>query len=420
MASLPLEDVRVLDFGTAVAGAVPGMLLADMGAQVFKVEAWNRADPMRFGPSPALRRERAQSREDLVDMRVSIHSVNRDKLAITLDLTTPEGREGIRELIKISDVTIDNFTVGVTQRLGLDYPTLKKIRPDIIAVSITMAGREGPWRDTRGYAGNMAGLGGLTYILGYADEPELRSWPFLGTAGDVNTGESAAMGILLALVHRQKTGEGQFIDLSASEASGWLLGEPIMDYVMNDRVAGHQGNYHRTLVPHGTYPCKGEDKWVSIAVETEEEWRSLCQATGNPHWVQDQRFRDKDSRMQHREELDQLIGEWTCGYTHYGVTGLLQKARVAAAPVLDILERYEDPHLRARGDWVEVTHSKSGEEILYNTPWNLMDTPGGVRFAAPHVGEHNDYAFAELLGLSPEGVARRAGSGKVESPRDLR
>ena len=420
MARLPLEHVRILDFGTALAGPIPGMLLGDMGAQVMKVEAWNRPDPGRFGGG-AVHRERAKVREDLANMRTQQHSNCRDKLGITLDMITPEGLEGFRELVKISDVVIDNFGPGVTKRLGIDYLSLRKIRPDIIAVSTPVAGQEGPWRDTRGYAVNMTGLSGLTWTLGYSDEPHLTTRsPFLGHAGDWNAGESAAMGILLALAHRQRTGEGQFIDNSAAEGSVWLLGEPIMDYVMNGRVAGHQGNLHPTLAPHGTYPCQGDDKWVSIAVDTEGEWQSLCQATGNSHWVQDERFQDKYSRMKHRDELDRLIGEWTRNYKHYEVTERLQKAGVAAAPVLDALEQYEDPHLRERGTYVEVVQSTSGEEILLDTSWRLEDTPGGVRFASPNVGEHNDYVFGELLGLSPEGVKRLAGTGKIEIPRDLR
>ena len=375
---------------------MPGMLLADMGAQVIRVETRNRLDVLRY-QGPALGMERAETSEDLLDMRAGFHAHNRNKLGITLDLSTPEGREMVAELIKISDVVVDNFGIGVTRKLGLDYHVLQTIRPDIIALSITMVGHSGPWNETRAYAPNMAGLSGLTTLLGYHDEPEPQL--NLGLTGDVNAGETGALALLLALAHRQRTGQGQFIDLSAVESTIWLLGEPIMDYFMNGRVAGRQGNYHPVLVPHGTYPCQGEDKWVSIAVDNEEEWHHFCQATGNTQWANDDRFLDKYSRLKHREELDSLIGEWTKGYTRGQVTELLQQAGVAAMPVLDPGERYQDAHFKERGLFVEIEHSKSGPVILYGNPWRLSETPAQIRFPAPNVGQHDGFVFEQLLGM---------------------
>ncbi|MBI4307604.1 MAG: CoA transferase [Chloroflexi bacterium] len=406
-----LDRYRVLDLGTAWAGSMPGQVLADMGAEVIKVEARQRFDPLRYGPG-AVRKDKARTKEEAEqDCNAWFHAVNRAKLGITLDLTTPQGRELFLKLVQRSDAIVENFTPDVLKKLDLDYPVLRRARPDIILGSISVAGARGPLRDTRAYATTMMAMSGLDYAIGYEDEPGPMDPPI--AYGDFNAAVFCAFSLLAALVHRNRTGQGQRLDLSAWESTSVFLMEGIMDYTMNGRIAGPQGNTHPTMAPHGTYPTKGNDKWVSIACATEEEWQGLCQAMGDPPWMKDDPFADKYQRMKHRKELDQRIGEWTRQYTSYEVVEACQKHGVAAMPVMDTEERFHDPHLRERRTHLEVEHFLLGKEPLYRTPWNMGGISPGVARPSPRLGEHNDYTYKQLLGMSENEIAPLRESGVI-------
>ncbi|MDP2954185.1 MAG: CoA transferase, partial [Chloroflexota bacterium] len=200
--------------------------------------------------------------------------------------------------------------------------------------------------------------------------------------------------------------------ISQVETTTGLMGEAIMDYMMNGRVWGPQGNRHPTMAPHGNYPCQGNDRWVSIAVDTEAEWQGLCRAMGNPPWTEEERFADKFGRLTHQEELDKRIGEWTKDHTPYQVMEILQRSGVAAAPVLNLDQRCADPQLKAREDWIEIEHPVAGKEPFYGLSWKLTDTPGRIRGNAPLLGEHNSYVFNGLLGLD-EGEMKSLAEEKV-------
>jgi len=214
----------------------------------------------------------------------------------------------------------------------------------------------------------------------------------------------AAFAILAALHYRNRTGKGQYIDLSQWEAAICLIGEAIMDYDMNGRVMGTQGNFDPEMAPHGNYQCRGEDKWVSIAVRTEEEWKALCDAMGNPQWTREGRFSTKLNRLKNIEQLDQLVSQWTKNYTPYEITETLQSAGVAAIPLMNIEDQYIDSHFNERGIHVNVEHPKVGAEVIYGLSWKMNKTPGGVRGSAPLLGEHNNYVFRDLLGLSTQEI----------------
>jgi benzylsuccinate CoA-transferase BbsF subunit len=218
---------------------------------------------------------------------------------------------------------------------------------------------------------------------------------------------------LAALRHRQATGEGQAIEISQWEASVSMLGEGILDYVMNGRVLSPVGNTHPTMAPHNNYRCAGDDAWVAIAVRSEDEWRAFCQATGHPEWTVEPRFADTYLRMQHRNELDALITTWTSQHTPYDVMEALQATGVAAMPVMNLEDQFRDPHLRARQVHVECEHPKVGIEWLHGIPWQLSETPGRIRRPAPLLGEHNQYVFGELLNLPAAEIQRLVEAGAV-------
>jgi len=405
MAWYPLQGYRVVDFGSAWAGPQMAHIVADMGAEVIKVESHNRIDYGRLGGAASSKELLLKTPEALVaaaperlELNPVFHLLNRGKLGITVDFTRPRGAELLRELIKRSDVVADNFTPGVLNRYGLGYESLAEVKQDIIVVSLCFAGHTGPLKGTRGYAPIITALSGLDSVVGYTDESVPCGPNF--AYGDHVAAMHGALAMLVALIYRNRTGEGQYIDISEWEATTSLLGEPLMEYIMNGRIPGPTGNRDSIMAPHGYYPCKGEGQWVSIAVKTDEEWRGFCLALGNPIWAQDERFSDRYSRLLNQDALDILVGEWTVNYSPREVTEILQKAGVAAAPFLISREQYHDPHFKERGIFVEVSHPKSGREVFYGIPWKLSDTPGAIRSSGPMLGQHNEYVFKGLMGLS--------------------
>jgi benzylsuccinate CoA-transferase BbsF subunit len=311
--------------------------------------------------------------------------------------------EVFKRLVKISDVVLDNFSPGVMERLGLNQAELQKIKPDVISISLTGCGEYGPMRDTLVYAPLIIALGGLESLLGYyGDKTPMNLIPGYG---DTNASIHGAFAVLAALWHREIMGEGQHISLAESYAITNLLGEAITDYKMNGRVKGLQGNRHPTLCPHGNYPCQGDDKWVSIAVDTEEEWKNLCNGLGAPEWTADKRFADKAARREHWEELDKLIAAKTAQYGAYDLTEILQKVNVAATPVMNCEDHFSDPHFREKKTFVDVNNPLVGKEMIYNNPMRLSDMPPTIRRSAPSLGEDNNYVLRELLGFSQQEVA---------------
>jgi benzylsuccinate CoA-transferase BbsF subunit len=216
----------------------------------------------------------------------------------------------------------------------------------------------------------------------------------------------SAFAILAALYERTQSGQGQHIDLSSTEAIGFLVGEAIMDYTMNKKIPFRQGNRHEFMAPHNYYPCRGKNKWVSIAVASEDEWEALCRVMGCPPWAGEKRFSDAQRRWQSQDELDQFIEEWTVNFTYSEITECLQEAGVAASPVYDGEELYTDPHLQARGFSELVEHPIMGKRRVVGPPWKLSDTPAKITGHGPLLGEHNEYILGELLGLSHDEITK--------------
>ena len=405
MSSPPLASFRVVDLGSAWAGPMAAQLLGDMGAEVIKVESRVRLDGLRLG-RPMIGEDIAGGDRGLwPELQPLFHSLNRNKLSVTLNLKTADGLRLALDLIARSDVVLNNYSPGVLKRLGLDYPELRRVRPDIVLVSMPSVGETGPLRDILAYAPIIQALSGLMSMVGYQeDEPlvgELQS-PWSDSVSSVQ----AALAVVAALWHRSRTGEGQSIEVAQLEATTSMLGEALLDYQMTGSVAQPKGNYDSEFAPHNNYPCDGDDKWVAIAVRTEEEWRGFCQALGSPDWAIDGRFKDRYSRLQHHADLDRHVGEWTRGRSPVEITEILQGYGVAAMPVMNIEDQFMDPHLRERQAFAEVEHPHLGAEWLYGMPWLLSDTPGSIRTAAPLVGQHNEYVLGHLLGLPAEEMER--------------
>ena len=402
MRSYPLSGYRVTDYGTAVAGPVVGQILADMGAEVIKVETRTHLDGIRLG-RPIVGDDIAGGDEGKwPELQPMFHCINRSKLGITVDFAHPKGVALIKQLVQLSDVITENFSPRVLKEHGLDYESMKEVKPDIVMLSMSGGGQYGPLRDIVTYAPAVTALAGLSSMMGYYGERVLGVG--LPSFADLNASLHGAFAILAALRYRNRTGEGLHIDLSQSEAATCLVGEAIMEYTMNHRVLGTSGNRNPTMAPHNNYHCKGEDKWVSIAVKTEEDWRSFCTAIGNPSWTTDARFSDRYSRLANQVEMDEFICQWTVNHTPHEVTVILQKAGVAAAPVMNVEDHFVDPHFAERQIYAEIDQPMVGAETIPSLPWKLSETPGGIRRGAPMLGEHNSYIFGELLGLSQDEI----------------
>jgi len=223
---------------------------------------------------------------------------------------------------------------------------------------------------------------------------------------DLRVGTMLAFGLLAALIHRQKTGEGQYIDVSSSECISALIGSELMEYTMNKRSPFRCGNQDAIMAPHNCYRCKGYDKWISIAVATDDEWKALCGAMGNPAWTKDEAFSDPYRRWINRKKLDEYITEWTKNYTHYEIMALLQGVGVAAIPSFSAEEILSDPHIKARGVITEVQHPVMGKKVVINPSWKLSETPARIKQASPILGEHNAEVFGGLLGMSEEEIKK--------------
>ncbi|MDO8530997.1 MAG: CoA transferase [Dehalococcoidia bacterium] len=387
---LPLRRYRVIDFGTALAGGQPGQMLADMGAEVIKVESRQHLDGFRLGnPGKGV--------TDPEERRPSFHSLGRNKLDITVDITQPKAQDVIGRLVTQSDVVFENFTPGVLARAGLDYPSLRRFNPQLVMVSLSSAGQRGPLSSIVVYAPAMSALAGADSVMGYRDGPlaGLRSG-----YGDATAAAYAVVAVLTALLHRNRTGQGQYIDLSAWEATATVLGQAFLEYVLTRRVPQPRGNWHPNMAPHGNYRCKGDDRWVAIAVGSDGEWRSLCRVLGDPEWARDPRFATSDQRVLHAQALDEQLSQWTLNHTPQEAAQMLQKAGVAATAVITYAEQYEDPHFKARHTYERLDHPLLPGEVVSGIPWKFSRTPGSLRRHAPFVGEHNGYIFSSLLGFT--------------------
>ncbi len=373
-----LKNIRILDFTWVLAGPYATRILADFGAEVIKVQPLLPQEEDEFG-------------------RGYDNTWNRNKRGITLNLDRPEGVALAKGLVKISDAVVENFTPRVMANWGLDYDSLKKIKPDIIMLSLSTMGSTGPWRDYAGFGPTIQAFSGMTHLTSYPGQPPLG----LGNAyADHVAGLVACLALLGALEYRQRTGEGQYIDVSQVEAMASLLGDAFVPA-------------RETAAPHGVYQCKGSDRWCALAVFSEEQWQGFKKALGNPSWAEDKRLATFSGRLENKRALDGLIGSWAKEHTAEEAMVLLQGQGVATGVVQDASDLAQDPQLRERGFFVELDHPELGKTISDAVPVRLSGTPAQYSRAAPPQGQDNDYVYGELLGMSRGEMAELRKQGVV-------
>jgi len=412
MKALPLQGIRVADCTQAWAGPHCTQQLADLGAEVIKVEppyGATRGDKKASSGTY----QGAKARGKPWNRQSVFNILNRNKLSVSMDLTKEEGKRLFKELVKLCDIVLDNYAAGVMDRLGIGYEELKKVKPDIIMASCNGYGPNGPWAHYHSYGVVQEPMCGYMALTGYiGDETPYRS----GVDHiDPITGTHMAGTLIAALLHRQKTGKGQQINISMMESAVNFIGPAILDYTINGRIAEHKGNRHNqdAMAPHGCYRCKGKDEWVVIAVGSDEEWNAFCQAIGNPPWTEEKRFGDLYGRLRNQDDLDKHVESWTIERDKYEAMHVLQKAGVAAGAVLDMAEQHADPQLKERDFWQRVEHPEAGAMDMIGPRYRMSGIPIISLKPAPLFGQHTDYVFKALLGMSDESVDKAIEDGVI-------
>jgi len=383
------------------------MFLAMLGAEVIKVESRDRLDFFRRYVIWPL--ADAEPTELSTDGSMMFLSANLSKLGFTLNLGRPEGKDLLKQLVAVSDVVVENMRPGAMARMGLGYEDLCRVNPAVIMLSSSARGGSGPESQYAGYAAVNHAIGGAAHITGYPDGPPGYA---LGDV-DLMNATTSAFAIVAALRYRDLTGEGQFIDYSQSEGVTSLIGEVLLEYQMTGRIPGRKGNSDEFMAPHNVYPCWGIDRWLAIAVATDDEFVALCDVMGLPELASDPRFAGSAARKQNEAALDEIIAGWTRQQDRDYTANRLCAAGVAAAPSRDAQDLFRDPHLRERGVFVEVEHPEGGTHDVVGLPWKMSDCEPSLR-RAPRLGEHNDYVFGDVLGLEPVEIERLRREGVIE------
>lgn len=403
--ALPLSGVRVLDFTWAWAGPFGTLQLAHMGAEVLKIESENRPCITRMIP-PFANDTPGPNRAGY------FNQYNQGKRSISLNLSDPAGLKVAYDLVRHCDVVVENFAGGVSAKMGLGYERLREFRSDLIMISMSGYGQDGPYRGYLGYGPPAAALSGFFHTMGYEGMGPME----LGISYmDPNAGIFATIAVMAALVHRKKTGQGQYIDQSQFETAVTLIGEGLLQWQMTGRDPERIGNHDQCMSPHNTYKAAGDNnKWVSIAVGTEEEWRKLCSVMGKPALADDPRFATAAARKHNEKELDCIISEWTSSRDRWEVTRSLQAEGVAAYPSMSNKDLVSDEHLRERAYFVQLDHPEVGPRIHAGIPWRFGQAPGNISAPAPLRGADTEAVLTDLLGYSREKIEKLREAGTLK------
>jgi len=397
--------VRVVDFSWIVAGPQATRILADLGADVVRVEYDGRVDSVRLGnPAP-------EAPRGSLNHSGMFSNFNRNKRSVNLNIRHPEAIALLHDLIRVSDVVIENFSAGVLESWGLSFAEMQRLNPAIIYVSLSGFGHLGRDRAYVTWGPTAQAVSGLTAMSGLPGAPPA-GWGF--SYLDHTAGYYGALAIQMALYHRARSGEGQYVDIAQVETGIVLAGTEILDYTVNGRgyleSGGPPGNHARVpeIAPHNTYRCRGDDpdvpgsgRWVTIVCETEAHWDALCSVMGDPAWTREERFRTNAARFANQDALDAQIEAWTRALDRYDVMYLLQSAGIPAGVVQTARDRQErDPQLHARGFYATADHAALGPHAYEGIPVQFSRTPWQIRRGAPLLAEHNIEVYGDLLGRS--------------------
>jgi crotonobetainyl-CoA:carnitine CoA-transferase CaiB-like acyl-CoA transferase len=398
-----LEGLKILDLMWVVAGPAATRVFADYGATVVRVESTGRPDTAR-GLQPFHNGEAGAENSALFG------NMNAGKLGLTLDLTKEEGRAVVRDLVRWADVVTESFSPKAMRAWGLDYDSLKEINPKIIMLSSNLFGQTGPLSMFAGFGTMGAAIAGFNSIIGWPD----RAPTMVAAYSDYVAPRFMVATVIAALDHRDRTGEGQHIDLAQAEASMHFLSPAMLDYELNGRVQGGEGNNDRDMAPHGIYPASGEQRWVAIAIGTDAHWQALCEEMGRPELASDDRYATAEARLAAREELDAIVGTWTADQEMNAIEAALQERGVPAHTVQNSPELVVDPQLAHRGHFVELEHSVHGTTTVGGSHFRLSRTPARIERSAPTFGRDNFEVLSEILGYDADRIAELAAASVLQ------
>jgi crotonobetainyl-CoA:carnitine CoA-transferase CaiB-like acyl-CoA transferase len=401
--SLPLEDVKILDFMWVLAGPGVTRVLADYGATVVRIESTHRTDPTRtVGPF--------QNNKSGAESSGLWANNNAGKYGITLDLANEAARTIVFDLVQWADVVCEAFSPKAMRAWGFDYESLRQVKPDLIMMSTCLMGQTGPLSRFAGFGNLAAALCGFYNLVGWPDR--LPSGPFSAYT-DYIAPRFGAAALMAALIHKKLTGHGQYIDQAQAESALHFLTLPIVDFSANGRSYQPIANRDLYHAPHGVYAAAGDDRWVAIACRTDADWRALCQVMEQPELIADSRFSSFAARQANHEVLDRLINQWTRGLQPHEIERRLQARKVPAHVVQTPQDLYDDPQLHHRNHFIQVPHPQLGTTWVENSRFRLSRTPARVERAAPTLGEHNQYVLEQILGYNEERIAELVAGGAL-------
>lgn len=390
-----LSGLRVLDLSRVLAGPWAGQMLADLGADVVKVERPEVGDDTRAWGPPYLRDADGRDTSEAAYFL----SANRNKRSITIDFTQPEGQQRVRELVAQADVLIENFKVGGLAAYGLDYTSLQQLNPRLIYCSITGFGQTGPYAKRAGYDFMIQAMGGLMSVTGKAADEEGAGPVKVGVAlTDILTGLYASNAVLAALAERERSGQGQYIDLALLDVQVACLGNQALNYLTTGVPPQRLGNAHPNIVPYQDFPTADGD--FILTVGNDGQFSRFCEVAGHPEWASDARFSSNAQRVANRAELIPLIRQATVFRTTAEWIAALEQAGVPCGPINDLAQVFDDAQIKARGVQISLPHALSGEVALVANPIRLSRTPVEYRSAPPLLGEHSDEVLRDWLGTT--------------------
>jgi len=384
---LPLAGVRVLDAASFIAAPYCATIMAEFGAEVIKVEPPETGDPFRRFGTPSSR----------ADSSLAWLSEARNKKSITLNLGVPEGAELFKRLVSVSDVVCENFRPRTLERWGLGWEDLRRVNPDLIMLRITGYGQTGPYKDRPGFARIAHAFGGLSALSGLPGGVPVT--PGSTSLGDYLTGLYGAVGVLVALRHRDQGGGGQFIDMALYESVFRVLDELAPAYAYAGIVREPEGTGTRNACPHGHFPT-ADQRWVAIACTTDKMFKRLATAMGQPELSHDERFGRQERRLDQREEVTRIVSEWTASLDREPLIHACMQHDVPVAPLNTIADLFDDPHVHHRGNLQEVKSDDGERYVVPDVMPRLSKTPGHIATLGPSLGQHNVEIYKRLLGLT--------------------
>ena len=398
------EGIKVAELIWAETGPLITKYLADHGATVIHIESTTRVDTARMSPP---------YKDNIVgpDRGGFYVDRNSNKYSATLNLNHPKGIEIAKKFVAWVDIFVEAFTAGTTKKWGLAYEDLKKIKPDIIMLSTCIFGQTGPRASLPGLGSQLTGLAGFVHLTGWPDREAAQ--PF-GPHTDYLVPSLGGAALIAAIDYRRRTGRGQYLDLSQYEAALQYLSPPLLAYSANHEVTIRDGNRCQYAAPHGVYPCKGDDRWCAIAVASDEEWESFCQAIGNPAWTNDPKFSTLLGRKENEDKLEALIANWTSNFEAEEVMGRMQSAGVPAGVVQNCKDIQEDIQLWHRDYFTKLDHPVIGKHTVGRSPFILSQSPAKINKHAPCLGQDNEYVYTQILGIPDDQFIELLNAGVFE------